>query len=238
MFSNNAIASSRWSRLYPRATTSQWSRPLAVWYDFDLPAAITTIRVRDSTVEAYRGVDGHSRWETSIERLRTKPMRLPRVSDSASESPQLTRSQFLVSPRPSQILSQGRVRLPAMTETTAPAGATAAYLRVSTEQQSLDQQHDALAAAGITPDRIFQDQLSGSAGTARPGLAEALGWLRSRDRLVVVALDRLGRSAAEVTATVADLTSRGITVVASAASAGPRRSCRAGSCSSRRSRRS
>ncbi|KXP08713.1 recombinase family protein [Tsukamurella pseudospumae] len=102
-----------------------------------------------------------------------------------------------------------------MTETSSPAdGAIAAYLRVSTDHQSLDQQHDALAAARINPDRIFSDQLSGSAGTERPGLAEALSWLRTGDRLVVVALDRLGRSVAEVTATVADLTARGITVVA------------------------
>lgn len=91
---------------------------------------------------------------------------------------------------------------------------TAAYLRVSTDHQSLDQQHDALAAANIAPDRVFADKVSGKAGADRPGLAEALGWLREGDRLVVAALDRLGRSVAEVTATVADLTSRGITVVA------------------------
>lgn len=37
----------------------------------------------------------------------------------------------------------------------------AAYLRVSTDHQSLDQQHDALAVAGIEPDRVFSDKLSG-----------------------------------------------------------------------------
>ena len=41
---------------------------------------------------------------------------------------------------------------------------TAAYLRVSTGQQSIDQQHDAIAAAGITPDRVFNDTASGRAG--------------------------------------------------------------------------
>ena len=40
---------------------------------------------------------------------------------------------------------------------------TAAYLRVSTGQQSVDQQHDAIAAAGITPDRLFTDTASGRA---------------------------------------------------------------------------
>lgn len=90
----------------------------------------------------------------------------------------------------------------------------AAYFRVSTDHQSLDQQHDALTAAGIEPDRMFSDKLSGRAGSERPGLAEALAWLRAGDRLVVVALDRLGRSVAEVTATVADLSARGVTVMA------------------------
>jgi DNA invertase Pin-like site-specific DNA recombinase len=37
---------------------------------------------------------------------------------------------------------------------------TAAYLRVSTGQQSIDQQDDAIAAAGITPDRVFTDTAS------------------------------------------------------------------------------
>jgi hypothetical protein len=36
---------------------------------------------------------------------------------------------------------------------------TAAYLRVSTGQQSIDQQHDAIAAAGITPDRVHRHRL-------------------------------------------------------------------------------
>lgn len=97
---------------------------------------------------------------------------------------------------------------------TTPTAATAAYLRVSTGHQSVDQQRDALAAAGITPDRIFADTASGRAGTERPGLAEALAWLRPGDRLAVAALDRLGRSVAELSGTVADLTRRGIAVVA------------------------
>ena len=44
---------------------------------------------------------------------------------------------------------------------------TAAYLRVSTGQQSIDQQHDAIAAAGITPDRVFTDTASGRAGSCQ-----------------------------------------------------------------------
>ncbi|WP_176234865.1 recombinase family protein [Mycobacterium simiae] len=89
---------------------------------------------------------------------------------------------------------------------------TAAYFRVSTGQQSIDQQHDAIAAAGITPDRVFGDTASGRAGSDRPGWTEYLGWLRDGDQLVVVAVDRLGRSVREVATALDELTSRGVNV--------------------------
>ena len=66
-----------------------------------------------------------------------------------------------------------------------PSMTTAAYLRVSTGQQSIDQQHDAIAAAGITPDRVFTDTSSGRAGSnRRSGWTECLGWLRDGDQVV------------------------------------------------------
>src|ERR1700740_3530996 len=86
---------------------------------------------------------------------------------------------------------------------------TAAYLRVSTGQQSVDQQHDAIAAAGITPDRVFTDTASGRAGRNRPGWTECMGWLREGDHLVVVAVDRLGRSVREGGTALHELNSRG-----------------------------
>src|ERR1700755_667245 len=89
---------------------------------------------------------------------------------------------------------------------------TAAYLRVSTGQQSIDQQHDAIAAAGIIPDRVFTDTASGRAGSDRPGWIECVGWLREGDHLVVVAVDRLGRSVREVATALHDLTTRGVHV--------------------------
>lgn len=89
---------------------------------------------------------------------------------------------------------------------------TVTYARVSTDRQSLGQQRDALAAAGYGDAQLYSDQLSGAAGTERPGYAEALAALSDGDTLVVVGIDRLGRSAAEVATTVADLTSRGVTV--------------------------
>ena len=65
------------------------------------------------------------------------------------------------------------------------------YARVSTRDQNLELQLDALNKAGCK--RIFTDKLSG-AQVERPGLQEALSHLREADTLVVWKLDRLGRS--------------------------------------------
>lgn len=81
------------------------------------------------------------------------------------------------------------------------------YARVSTAHQSLDQQHDALRAAGV--DRIFDDVMSGVRDD-RPGLTALLDYAREGDTVTVVALDRLGRSLSGIVRTVDDLTRRGI----------------------------
>jgi len=88
--------------------------------------------------------------------------------------------------------------------------ATLGYARVSTTGQDLGSQLAALGVAGVDPGRVFTDQLSGSANTARPGLAAMLDYARPGDTLVVSAIDRLGRSVAEVTRTIADLGARRI----------------------------
>jgi len=82
---------------------------------------------------------------------------------------------------------------------------------VSTEHQSLDQQVDALAAAGVESSRVYSDKLSGmSTREQRPGLASLLDYAREGDAIVVVGIDRLGRNAAEVMTTIRELGERGI----------------------------
>ena len=66
------------------------------------------------------------------------------------------------------------------------------YARVSTGEQKLDLQLDALKRAGC--EAVYHDHGVSGAKTARPGLDEALSVLREGDTLVVYKLDRLGRS--------------------------------------------
>ena len=67
------------------------------------------------------------------------------------------------------------------------------YARVSTEDQSLDLQTDALAAAGVKPDNLHVEKVSG-ASPKRPALDYAIKDLRQGDTFVVWRLDRLARS--------------------------------------------
>jgi DNA invertase Pin-like site-specific DNA recombinase len=99
-----------------------------------------------------------------------------------------------------------------MIATAAPTtGAQLGYARVSTGHQSLDQQLDALTAAGVKPERVYRDKLSGaSTREQRTGLAALLDYARPGDAIVVVGIDRLGRNAAEVMTTIRDLGERGI----------------------------
>lgn len=85
------------------------------------------------------------------------------------------------------------------------------YARVSKADgsQTTDPQRDALMAAGVDPERIYQDLASGGRDD-RPGMAECLKALRAGDTLLVWKLDRLGRDLRHLVNTVADLNSRGI----------------------------
>jgi DNA invertase Pin-like site-specific DNA recombinase len=81
------------------------------------------------------------------------------------------------------------------------------YARVSTYEQTLNLQQDALTKAGCT--KIFTDTASG-AKVERKGLEEALNYVRKGDTLVVWRLDRLGRSLPHLISTMTDLEERGI----------------------------
>lgn len=83
------------------------------------------------------------------------------------------------------------------------------YARVSTNEQNLDLQRDALRKAGVTPKNIFTDKITGTK-EERPGLTAALSRLREGDTLVVWRLDRLGRSLKHLIETVTALQGQGI----------------------------
>ncbi|MBA2671254.1 MAG: recombinase family protein [Gemmatimonadetes bacterium] len=81
------------------------------------------------------------------------------------------------------------------------------YARVSTGEQTLDLQLDALAQDDC--EKIFTETASGTK-SERPVLQEALAYARAGDTLVVWRLDRLGRSLPHLIETVTDLRTRGI----------------------------
>jgi DNA invertase Pin-like site-specific DNA recombinase len=81
------------------------------------------------------------------------------------------------------------------------------YARVSTLDQTLALQQDALTAADC--EQLYTDTVSGSV-TERPGLSDALSHLRTGDTLVVWRLDRLGRSLPHLINTVRQLQERGV----------------------------
>ena len=81
------------------------------------------------------------------------------------------------------------------------------YARVSTQDQNLELQFDALNKSGCN--KIFEDRVSGSRAD-RPGLNKLLEMLREGDTLVVWKLDRLGRSVKNLVDLVVELHKRGV----------------------------
>lgn len=83
------------------------------------------------------------------------------------------------------------------------------YARVSTTQQDLDRQLDALTKAGIDNKRIYRDKKSGATAD-RPGLIDVLDRLREGGALVLYTLDRLGRTVRDVLNHIHQLHAAGI----------------------------
>lgn len=81
------------------------------------------------------------------------------------------------------------------------------YARVSTDDQNLDLQLDALKAAGC--EQLFSDKVTGAAKT-KEGLVEAIKYLREGDMLVVWKLDRLGRTVKGLVELVEGFQARGV----------------------------
>lgn len=94
---------------------------------------------------------------------------------------------------------------------------TVAYLRVSTADQTTDNQRQEIARAGFVPALTFTDTVSGTTkATERRGFLSALDALRAAEgprQLIVTKLDRLGRSTADVLETIRRLAAMGAEVI-------------------------
>lgn len=84
------------------------------------------------------------------------------------------------------------------------------YARVSTIEQDLSAQLEALVRLGVDKARIFVDHGMTGTNRARPGLREALAAVRSGDTLVVTKLDRLARSLRDARDIADELTLKGV----------------------------
>lgn len=87
------------------------------------------------------------------------------------------------------------------------------YMRISKSDgsQTMDLQRDALVAAGVAPEHIYEDAVTGKKDD-RPGLAACLKALREGDTLLIWKLDRLGRNLRHLVTSVDDLNRRGVSL--------------------------
>lgn len=92
-----------------------------------------------------------------------------------------------------------------------PTGQKVSYLRVSSKDQSIARQREALAHLGIRKE--FVDEISARSRADRPGLAVCLEYLRDGDELHVASIDRLARSLIDLKELITEITDEGVTVV-------------------------
>jgi DNA invertase Pin-like site-specific DNA recombinase len=81
------------------------------------------------------------------------------------------------------------------------------YARVSTEDQNLDRQIDALRAVGV--EKIYQEKISGATIAKRPQLQAMLHFIRENDVVYVLALDRLGRNSKDLSTIIEQIQAAG-----------------------------
>lgn len=89
------------------------------------------------------------------------------------------------------------------------AGEKVGYARVSSKDQNLERQTELLRKEGVFS--LYEDRMTGST-RQRPGLEEALRYVRKGDQLIVTSMDRLARSLSDLHSIVDDLTARGVSV--------------------------
>lgn len=87
-----------------------------------------------------------------------------------------------------------------------------AYMRVSSEDQSLNRQEDQIAEIGIKHEHIFSDKASGKDTKGRPQFERMMNHLRDGDVVYCTSLDRWGRSLIDLRTTVDKLVAVGVTV--------------------------
>lgn len=90
----------------------------------------------------------------------------------------------------------------------APQGQVVGYVRVSTVDQNLDRQIEAIGEV----DKLFQEKVSGANRTERPALAACLSYIREGDTVLVASMDRLARSLVDLQQIVDEIASKGATV--------------------------
>ncbi|WP_231129680.1 recombinase family protein [Corynebacterium xerosis] len=95
--------------------------------------------------------------------------------------------------------------------TPASVGQKVSYLRVSSKDQSLARQREALSSVGVRKE--FVDEISARSRADRPGLQSCIEYLRDGDELHVASIDRLARSLIDLKQLIAELTAKGVTVV-------------------------
>jgi DNA invertase Pin-like site-specific DNA recombinase len=89
-------------------------------------------------------------------------------------------------------------------------GTKVGYARVSTNEQDLTAQRNALLALGVEEDLIYVDHGLTGTNRARPGLREAIAAVRTGDTLIVTKLDRLARSLSDARDIADELTAKGV----------------------------